>query len=86
MSIINLNHKKMQNFILKNIITGVKENLSYSELMTRLNKNRQEFFNTYRIETVNKKPIIEKLLLVLFFGVFALAMGSILLETITQIF
>ena len=51
----------MTNFILKNIITGVKENLSYSELMTRLNKNRKDFFNTYRIETVSKKPIIEKL-------------------------
>lgn len=76
----------MQNFILKNIITGVKENLSYSELMTRLNKNRKEFFNTYRIETVSKKSNIEKLLLVLFFGVFSLAMGSIILETITQIF
>jgi len=74
------------NFILKNITTGVKENLTYSELMTRLNKNRQDFFNTYRIETVNKKSNIEKLLLVLFFGVFSLAMGAILLETITQIF
>jgi len=76
----------MTNFILKNIITGVKENLSYSELMTRLNKNRKDFFNTYRIETVSKKPIIEKILLALFFGVFSLAMGAILLETITQIF
>ena len=76
----------MQNFILKNIITGVKENLSYSELMTRLNKNRKEFFNTYRIETVNKKSIIEKILFTLFVGVSSLAMGAILLETITQIF
>ena len=76
----------MQNFILKNIITGVKENLSYSELMTRLNKNRKEFFNTYRIITVAKKSNIEKLLLVLFFGVSSLAMGAIILETITQIF
>lgn len=74
------------NFILKNIITGVKENLSYSELMTRLNKNRKDFFNTYRIESVNKKSNIEKLLLFLFFGVFSLSMGVILLETITQIF
>jgi hypothetical protein len=45
-----------------------------------------DFFNTYRIETVSKKPIIEKILLALFFGVFSLAMGAILLETITQIF
>jgi macrodomain Ter protein organizer (MatP/YcbG family) len=76
----------MQNFILKNIITGVKENLSYSELMARLNKNRKEFFNTYRIETVNKKSIIEKLLFTVFVGVSSLAMGVIILETITQIF
>jgi len=76
----------MQNFILKNIITGVKENLSYSELMTRLNKNRKDFFNTYRIITVAEKSIIEKLLLLLFFGVSSLAMGVIILETITQIF
>jgi macrodomain Ter protein organizer (MatP/YcbG family) len=76
----------MQNFILKNITTGVKENLSYSELMARLNKNRKEFFNTYRIETVNKKSIIEKLLFTVFVGVSSLAMGVIILETITQIF
>jgi len=76
----------MTNFILKNITTGVKENLSYSELMARLNKNRKEFFNTYRIETVNKKSIIEKLLFTLFVGVSSLAMGVIILETITQIF
>ena len=76
----------MQNFILKNITTGVKENLSYSELMTRLNKNRKEFFNTYRIETVNKKSIIEKILFTLFVGVSSLAMGVIILESITQIF
>lgn len=74
------------NFILKNINTNVRENLTYSELMTRLNKNRKDFFNTYRIETVNKKSNMEKLLFILFVGVFSLAMGSILLETITQIF
>ena len=74
------------NFILKNIITGVKENISYSELMARFNKNRKDFFNTYRIETVNKKSIIEKLLFILFVGVSSLAMGVIILETITQLF
>lgn len=76
----------MTNFILKNITTGVKENLNYSELMARLNKNRKEFFNTYRIETVSKKSNIEKLLFILFVGVSSLAMGVIILETITQIF
>jgi len=54
--------------------------------MTRLNKNRKEFFNTYRIETVTKKSNIEKLLFILFIGVSSLAMGVLILETITQIF
>ena len=45
----------MKNYILKNINTGIKENLNYSELQTRLNKNRKNFFNTYRIETVKEK-------------------------------
>ena len=45
----------MTNYILKNINTGIKENLNYSELQTRLNKNRKNFFNTYRIETVKEK-------------------------------
>tara|TARA_R110002072_G_scaffold25954_2_gene86444 strand:- start:381 stop:596 length:216 start_codon:yes stop_codon:yes gene_type:complete len=45
----------MKNYILKNINTGIKENLNYSELQTRLNKNRKDFFNTYRIETVKEK-------------------------------
>jgi len=45
----------MKNYILKNITTGIKENLNYSELQTRLNKNRKNFFNTYRIETVKEK-------------------------------
>ncbi len=76
----------MTNFILKNINTNVRENLTYSELMTRLNKNRKDFFNTYRIETVSKKSIIEKILFTLFVGVSSLAMGAILLQTITQIF
>jgi len=45
----------MKNYILKNINTGVKEKLNYSELQTRLNKNRKNFFNTYRIETIKEK-------------------------------
>jgi len=45
----------MTNYILKNTTTGIKENLNYSQLQTRLNKNRKNFFNTYRIETVKEK-------------------------------
>lgn len=59
----------MKNYILKNITTGIKENLNYSELQTRLNKNRKDFFNSYRIETVkekNKTDLLIFLFLVLY--------------------
>ena len=53
----------MKNYILKNITTGIKENLNYSELQTRLNKNRKDFFNSYRIETVKEKNKTDLLIL-----------------------
>jgi hypothetical protein len=81
-----LKTNQLNHFILINKLTKIREVLTYSELQNRIKKNRKDFFNTYRIETVNKKSNIEKILLVLFYGVFALAMGSIILETITQIF
>ena len=81
-----LKTNQLNHFILINKLTKIREVLTYSELQNRIKKNRKDFFNTYRIETVNKKSNIEKILLVLFYAVFALAMGSILLETITQIF
>ena len=76
----------LQHFILTNKLTKIKEVLTYSELQNRINKNRKTFYSTYSVGVESKKSNIEKLLLVLFYGVFALAMGSIILETITQIF
>jgi len=81
-----LKTNQLNHFILINKLTKIREVLTYSELQNRIKKNRKDFFNTYRIETVNKKSNIEKILLVLFYGVSSLAMGVIILETITQIF
>ena len=76
----------LQHFILTNKLTKIREVLTYSELQNRINKNRKTFYSTYSVSVKSKKSNIEKLLLILFYGVFALAMGAILLETITQIF
>ena len=76
----------LQHFILTNKLTKIKEVLTYSELQNRINKNRKTFYSTYSVGVESKKSNIEKLLLILFYGVFALAMGAIILETITQIF
>ncbi len=81
-----LKTNQLNHFILINKLTKIREVLTYSELQNRIKKNRQTFFNTYRIETVSKKSNIEKILLVLFYGVSSLAMGVLILETITQIF
>ena len=81
-----LKTNNLQHFILTNKLTKIKEILTYSELQNRINKNRKTFYATYSVSVESKKSNIEKLLLILFYGVFALAMGAILLETITQIF
>jgi len=76
----------MKNFILKNINTGVKEKLNYSELQNRIKKNRKDFFDTYRVYTITKKSTLENILIGLFAGVSFIGIGFIFLETITQIF
>jgi hypothetical protein len=67
----------MKNYILKNITTGIKENLNYSELQTRLNKNRKNFFNTYRIETVKEKNTTD----IIIFSFLVLYSATILIYT-----
>jgi len=76
----------MKNYILTNKLTGVKELLNYADLQNRIKRNRKEFFNIYFVAVQTKTPLIEKILLTLFVGVSSLAMGVIILETITQIF
>jgi len=76
----------LQHFILTNKLTKIKEVLTYSELQNRINKNRKTFYSTYSVSVESKKSNIEKILLVLFYGVSSLAMGVLILETITQIF